>query len=311
MLGAWRTLGSWHAPLAWFAASMLVLAAVATGGWVVDDRVLMGQPIWGKPLKFALSFVAYAVTLAWMLGKLERGRRIGWWAGTIVAVASALEMTAIVGQVVRGRQSHFNMATALDTLIFSAMGALVGIIYLGTLVVAVVLLRSRLRDPALSLAIRLGIFIALAGLSVGFLMLLPTPAQAEAAQPTLVGAHSVGVTDGGPGLPVLGWSTTGGDLRVSHFIGMHALQALPLLAFALSSPRARRLDDRTRSRIVLLGAGAYGGVVALTLWQALRGQPITAPDAATLLALAALLASTGLAAVAVARTARPLARASA
>ena len=33
---------------------------------VVDDRQLMGEPVWLKPLKFALAFGLYSGTLAWV-----------------------------------------------------------------------------------------------------------------------------------------------------------------------------------------------------------------------------------------------------
>ncbi len=54
-------------------------------------------------------------------------------------------------------------------------------------------------------------------------------------------------------------------------------------------PAARRFQERTRIRIVLLGAFAYIGLVALTLCQALRGQPVTAPDPLTIAGFSGLL----------------------
>ncbi|MFE1350306.1 hypothetical protein ACFW57_37605, partial [Streptomyces sp. NPDC058757] len=76
--------GRLHRPLLWFAAAMAVFAVISAGGILWDDRTLVGAPIWAKPFKFAVSFVVYALSLAWMLSLLPRGRRLGWWAGTVV-----------------------------------------------------------------------------------------------------------------------------------------------------------------------------------------------------------------------------------
>jgi hypothetical protein len=306
MVALRRALG-WHRPLIAFAVAMGVLTLVTGLAWSMDGRTLAGAPIWAKPMKFSVSLLLYAVTLAWMLDRMPHHRRAGWWAGTVVAGAGAVEMAAITGQAVRGRQSHFNVSTPLDSALFSLMGATIAVLYVATLVVAVLLMRNRSQDPVATWAVRLGVVVALVGMSVGGLMLTPTPAQTEAfaaGTATLSGAHGVGVPDGGPGLPLLGWSTTGGDLRVGHFIGMHALQLLPLLALVLSGPRARRWGTPTRVRLVQLAAAAYTGVVVLTTWQALRGRPLLDPDGATVTAAGALVLLTLVALVVIARTAR-------
>ncbi|MFD3572236.1 hypothetical protein, partial [Streptomyces sp. NPDC058667] len=264
---------------------MGVLALVSAVGMAVDDRVLVGAPIWAKPLKFSVSFVAYALSLAWMLSLLPRGRLAGWWAGTVVAVASACEMVLITLQVIRGEQSHFNQATPFDNTVFQLMGGTVVVLWLGTLAIAVLLLRTRILDCAMAWAVRLSSLIALAGAAVGFLMVRPTPEQLAVDDSPVVGAHAVGVPDGGPSMPLTGWADTGGDLRVAHFFGMHALQLLPLLLLVLAAlaPRFARLaDERVRLRLTLTASAAYAAMFTLLTWQALRGQALLAPDGATL-----------------------------
>ncbi|MGW6058773.1 hypothetical protein [Streptomyces sp. NPDC055189] len=296
----------WHRPLVLFSASMAALAVASGIGLVVDDRVLTGAPIWFKPFKFSVSLAAYGLSLAWLLSLLERHRRAGWWAGTAVAATSLVEMVIITGQVVRGRRSHFNRATPFDDALFNAMSVSIVILWFATLLIAILLLRARIADRASALAMRCGIVIALAGTATGFLMTQPAPGQQRDTSP-IVGAHSVGVPDGGPSMPLTGWSTVGGDLRIPHFVGIHALQFIPLLLMALTAlaarPRFVRLTDgRVRTRLVLIASGAYTAVFALVTWQALRGQPLIRPDGATLTAAGLVIGATAAAAYGVLRS---------
>jgi hypothetical protein len=185
------------------------------------------------------------------------------------------------------------------------MGGMIGVIYTATLIIGVVLVVIRVRDRVFDRALRLGVLISVLGLPVGFLMLQPTPAQQAQGEAAMVrGAHGVGVVDGGPGLPLLGWSTTGGDLRVAHFVGMHALQLLPLAALAITTLARGRLSERLQLQAVLLIGAVYGGVFVVTLWQALRGQPLIAPDLLTLSAGAVLFVFAALGATVIAAAAR-------
>ncbi|OLR91117.1 hypothetical protein BJP25_27950 [Actinokineospora bangkokensis] len=270
----------------WFTASMGVLAAVAAVGLVVDDRLLLGAPVWLKPLKFALSFAAYGLSWAWLLSLHPAPPRGLRRVGLVVIAASAVEMVIITGAAARGVGSHFNVSTPFTATLFGVMGVTVAVLWAGTAYLSLVIGAKRLAPAADLLAIRAGMAISLLGMLVGVLMLVQDPGVPGAA-----GAHTVGAPDGGPGMPLTGWSTTAGDLRVGHFLGLHALQLLPLLA-ALT----RGLGERARARLVAAGGTGYLGLVLLATWQALRGQPLVRPDALTLGAVVLLVG--GVAAVA-------------
>jgi hypothetical protein len=301
---AWRT----NRPLALVGVMMLLTLAATLVGLVVDDRVITGAPAWMKPAKFAISLAIYSFTLLWLLTFVEGHRRwvalVSW--GT--AIAFVVEMIAIVGQVVRGTSSHFNMATPFDAAVWGTMGTAIMVFWLLSLVTAVLLLRQRLPEPAFAWGLRLGILVTAVGMALAFLMTRPTPAQEAAAAAgqgmPIVGAHAVGVEDGGAGLPVVGWSTEGGDLRAAHFVGLHAMQVVPLLGWIVASWRAPWLRARDRVALVWVAGLGYLGLTLLLAWQALRGQPLVAPDALTLGVLAALVAAACGAALAVLLRAR-------
>ena len=103
------------------------------------------------------------------------------------------------------------------------------------------------------------------------------------------GSHTVGAPDGGPGLPGTGWSREHGDLRVPHFLGLHAIQILPLLAGLL----ARRVASSVRRvRAVMTVGASYAALLGVLLTQALTGESVVAPSATTLAVLGAWLTAT-------------------
>ncbi|WNV90967.1 hypothetical protein [Umezawaea sp. Da 62-37] len=287
----------WNRPMLVVAAAMVPIALVAVVGLVVDDRVLAGSPIWLKPFKFAVSIAVYGVTWAWLISLLNVGKRLAARISVGMAAVFFVEQVLIVMQVVRGRGSHFNVMTPFDSAVFSAMGVAIALLWTGSLVLTVLVLRTPFADLATRWALRIGAVVSLAGVGMGALMTTPTSAQLASMDngtfKGIVGAHTVGFEDSGPTMAVTGWSTVGGDLRIPHFIGMHALQALPLLVLVLAFLATRVPVLRSvvvRTRLVVVAGAGYALLVALVLWQAERGQPLVQPDALTLGALAALVA---------------------
>jgi hypothetical protein len=282
-------------------AAMAGLVVVAGIGLVVDERRLLDESIWAKPFKFGMSFVIYGATLAWMLPRLRRARRTMWTLGTLFAVTGLVDVGFIAVQAARGTYSHFNT----NTDAFNAIGQQVfqsGVIGLFgvSLLIAVMLLFQRVGGPALTWALRSGIALAALGMVVAFFIVgsasegRRTVEDAYGNPVSLSGQHGVGVPDGG-GMPITNWSVVGGDMRVPHFIGLHAVQVFVLAVVLLTALAARVTwlrGERVRAQltgVVILG---YTGLFVITTWQAMRGQSLIHPDGATWTAAAATLAVT-------------------
>jgi hypothetical protein len=289
---AWRI----DAPLTACALLMLGLVAACGLGLWLDPRTVLGAPVWLKPAKFAVSIGIYCATLVAVFGTIPafvRTRRVVSWT---TAAVMLIELGIIGAQAARGTTSHFNVSTTLDAVLFGVMGVAIVLQTLSAILVAVALFRQQHPDRALGWALRLGMVIAIAGASIGGVMTRPTDEQLtemRAGLPRTSGAHTVGAHDGGPGIAVLGWSREHGDVRVAHFIGLHALQVLPLLALAT---RRTRAAEARRVRLMWVLSGSYAALVGLALWQALRGQPVVSLDAAAIGALGAWAAVTATAA---------------
>jgi hypothetical protein len=280
-------------PLTSVGTLMVVVAAASVVATLVDPRVITGAPAWLKPFKFAISTAVYSLTLAWIFGYLSDWPRVRRIVGWTTAVVFVLEVAIIDMQAWRGTTSHFNVATPMNAVLFAVMGIAIFVQTAVSVAVAVALWRQRFTDRTLGWALRFGMALTIVGAMTGPLMTRPTSAQLAAARAgarmTIAGAHSVGGVDGGPGIPVTGWSREHGDVRVPHFIGLHAIQSLAMVAVAL---RWWRRSGAVRVRAMFAAAASYSSLFALLLWQALRGQSLVAPDATMVASLVIWAAGT-------------------
>lgn len=225
-----------------------------------DSRTVTGINPWIKPIKFCFSVGTYLWTVAWFLGYLSRPR---WAIVTIrwgVALLMIGEIALITSQAARGVPSHFNLSTPYDGAVFGTMGVM---IVLNTCLDAMLLLLFSQRGLELKAAllwgIRLGLLLFILGSLEGFVM-------------TANMAHTVGAPDGGPGLPLLNWSTIAGDLRIAHLLGIHSLQVIPLYGAFI----ARRMTERpvaTQVALVTAFALVYTALTFHLFAQAMSGRP--------------------------------------
>jgi len=294
-------------PLMLLTAGAVGLLVFALEAQLFDPRQVLGASVWAKPAKFGASVALTGLTLALLLRHIDvpaRGRRV---AVALITWLTGLELVLITLQSIRGVPSHFNAATPFDVVVFAAMGIGIAIVTAAIGYLGYRAFRTRYVDRAFGWGIRLGIVTMLFGSAIGGMMPTPTAAQkaqiAAGAHPALVGAHTVGAPDGGPGLPVTRWSTAHGDLRVAHFVGLHALQLLPLAGWLIG--RRRRRDG---AALTVIAGAAYFGLVATALIGALRGRPLLAPDAVTIALAAAVVIAGAVAAAVVAARSRAGAR---
>ncbi len=282
-------------PLTAIGAIMLAAFVLSLIAMALLPGEVLGAPTWLKPAKFAISSAIYALTFAWIFTYLSDWPRLKAIVGWTTALVLFIEVGIIDVQAARGLTSHFNVGTTLDQSLFAIMGIAILLAWGASILLTVAAFRQRFADQALGWAIRLGLVITVAGSATGGLMTAPSHEQLGSMRAgehvTASGSHTVGGPDGGPGLPATGWSTAHGDIRVAHFLGLHAMQAIP---FALWLARRRRARADDRSWVVVVSA-SYASLFAILLWEALRAVPLTAPDGVTIAALAAWFGTTTIA----------------
>ena len=276
--------------------AVVVTSILGFIGMVVDARTVTGLPTWAKTTKFSLSMALYAATMLWLFSYDRLRPRLSRFILSASAYTLGVEIALIMVQGARAVPMHFNNATPLDATLFQIMAVTITFFWFVNALGVAVLLPQQVPSRAFAWSLRLGLIIALLGMLEGYMMTGPTADQMallRAGQHTdMIGAHTVGTVDGGPGLPLLGWSTTHGDLRIGHFIGLHGLQIIPLLGLFLMLRREAWLTERHKVLLVFTGAAGYLGITVLVTWQALRGQSIVAPDLLTISVFSAIVMAT-------------------
>jgi hypothetical protein len=244
----------------------LALPSAIAGG--LDVRTLQGVNIWVKPLKFHLSFGLHWLTIACLLQAL--GRRMPpveslGWCLRIGGVATVVEVLYITLQAARGRASHFNFSTPLEAVLYYALMGGAAVLIMGATMWVGWLLWQHAEPTQRRSGLWQG---AVLGLILGSIVTLVVTAPLASGAIDGPGHWVGGARTDVAGLAIVGWSTTGGDLRVPHFFGTHLLQFLPLVGWL-----ADRCGSSAPRRWVGWALALGLMLVVVTGVQALLGQP--------------------------------------
>ncbi|MEP7364753.1 MAG: hypothetical protein ABI972_15970 [Acidobacteriota bacterium] len=260
MSGLFSRIAAGSRLLSWTGWIHMAMAVIFILCGAFDPTEVYGVNVWAKPVKFCVSIAIYVWTMALLFGPLGNwpAKR---WLGRGIAIAMFAEIFLIAMQSARGVPSHFNNTTPLDAAVFGVMGLM---ILLNTLLAFGVFLGYVWRDvaaePLVVAGVRTGLVMFMMGSLIGVIMVV-------------LQGHTIGAGDGGPGLPLLNWSTMHGDLRIAHAVGLHALQAIPLAAWWIST-RMRGSSRMAQGLTLMAVSLVYLGGLLLTLRQAFAGKPL-------------------------------------
>jgi len=241
--------------------ALMLFAAVFGVLFLTNPVLIGGVNAWIKPIKFCISFGTYAWTVAWWFGYLRGNQTVLMFLRRGFFVTIALEILSIYLQAVRDVLTQHHLTASLDSAISATMTTMIFVNTLLVIWVAVMFWRDHFDlTPAYIWSIRLGIVVFLVGNAIGGQMLARH-------------SHTIGAADGPSGIPFLNWSTIGGDLRIAHFLSIHAIQVIPLVAFLLECFRPRWSQTRQKLAVFVTTA-AFSIFVALTWLEAMLGIPL-------------------------------------
>jgi hypothetical protein len=249
--------------LFWSGVALLALMLPSSLGLWLDARTLNGISVWVKPMKFQASAAVYLITLAAFFLALPAGAdktRAGRYVVWAAVITAFFEVGYITLQGARGVASHWNFSSAFTIAMYSLMGVGALVLNSAALVQGIMIARGGIAGihPALRLGLALGLILTFVlGATFGGIMSSGT-------------GHWVGGTPSDAnGLPIFKWSRDGGDLRVAHFFGIHAMHFIPAFAWL-----AMRVMSTGASRVAVWGFSiVFTLLTAGTFAQAMLGRP--------------------------------------
>ena len=268
----WRTL---NPSMTLFSISNLIGAVLTFVLIFLSSTAVLNEPAWLKPFKFFLSSFILTATLPFILREIdEKYAKSAKWISKITIITMGVELIAISIQAFRGVRSHFNFTTLFDSLVFNSMAIAILMFFISQVFLTYRLFQVHFRTKTAKIwSYKLGMIIFLIGAGSGWIMTTPNADQFAKIKsdqtPLEIGSHTIGAADGAEGLPIVGWAKKAGDLRIAHFVGMHALQILPIFALLLIILRVR--EDFHVSLIFQL-ASSILLFYSATLIQALQGR---------------------------------------
>jgi hypothetical protein len=244
-------------------AIMLIFAVPTLFAYGLDDRLLHGVSVWSKPLKFQAALGLHFATLLVLAPLLSNGARQSRtlrWSMLAAASMAVFEIAYMTLQAARGRASHFNIDTPLEQTLYSLMGVGATVMVIGSFLFGLLVWRSRPAETDGRSNLRMG---AALGVMAGSLLTLAIGGYLGSQTSHWIGGDLTDAT----GLPLTGWSTTGGDLRPAHFLATHMMQVLPVLGL---------LADRLRMPVATtwIAAAAYVAATLATAALAVMGMPL-------------------------------------
>lgn len=208
----------------WFCILLFIVFFLIS---TIDHRQVNAVNTWFKPMKFCLSVGIYLVTIIWVIDLLNITQKRKNRLIRFLSIIILFELFLIVLQGARGVSSHYNISSLFNIVIFQMMGIAIAINTLLLIWITFQYCRKKRKPKQISNHmvnfILLGLLLLLFSSAIGGKMI---SFNNHVVSPAAMAKFHI---------PILDWKIGSGDLRISHFLGMHGIQFFALIGIYINS----------------------------------------------------------------------------